>query len=246
MRRRVYSRSLSSFAYALRVVGFIRSRCVHSGAPWGTSDPLEGVGFIQVHPGGRWFIGGRWVHRGSLGSLGVIWFIRVRLAVCRVHSVSLYAPLVSSGSFGVVRFIWVRPGGRRINSATLGSFGCSLGVVGFLRGRWVHSGSPWGLSDSFWGVGFIRVRSWGRWVHWGSFGSIECALSVDGFVGGHCGFIRVLPGVCRVYSVLLCSFLGALVVVGFIRVVRFIRAHPGGGWVQGVLVHSGVPCGSLS
>ena len=129
------------------------------------------VGFTRVRAGGRW------VHPGSLGSLGFA--------------------LVSLGSSGVVGFSLVHAGGQW---GSLCSRGFALGVVGFILGRWVHSGSRWGplgllgsLVSAMGFVGFSRSRlvhscslsrslgsPWGsfirgRWVHsgcpYGSLGS---------------------------------------------------------------------------
>ena len=58
--------------------------------------------------------GSRWVHPGSLGSLGS-----------------------ALGFFGFMRDGWV-------NARSLGTIGCTLRVVGFIRGRWIQSGAPWG------------------------------------------------------------------------------------------------------
>ena len=67
--RRVHTGSLDCKGCTLvGVVGFVRRRSFHWGAPWGSSGSCE---FIGVRP---W--GGR-VHPGSLGSvgrtLGVVW-----------------------------------------------------------------------------------------------------------------------------------------------------------------------------
>ena len=107
----VHSRSLGSLGCVMGVVGLIRGRCVHGGAPLGSSCVVgftrvylcssRVVRFIRVCPRGRW------VHPGRLGSL--VGFIR-----------------------GGTR---VRPGGRLFHPGWLGSPGSALGVVGFILGR---------------------------------------------------------------------------------------------------------------
>ena len=134
------------------VVGFFVVRCVHSGAPWGSSSSFGFVEFIlERSGGGRMNSGTPWV---SLGTFWRSWGRRTIRARPVGHQVHLYTPLVSSGSFrramGVVEFIVAR----------------ALGVVGLIRVRWVHSGAPWvslgcaclGLSGSF---GFVEPI-WGR------------------------------------------------------------------------------------
>ena len=128
--RRVHSGSLGSFVRALVVGGFIRVRCVRSGAPWVSSSSF---GFIRGLPGGRR------VHSGSLGSfrrgLGVVGFINVRW----VHSGAHWRSSVYSGSFGSFWHDLIHSGAHWRSSG-------SLGLVGFIRARprgpSVHSGAP--------------------------------------------------------------------------------------------------------
>ena len=61
---RVHPGSFGSLGFALGVIGFIRSRWVHSGSPLWSWGPFAVVGFTVVRTGGRW------VHPGWLGSLG--------------------------------------------------------------------------------------------------------------------------------------------------------------------------------
>ena len=87
--------SLGSLGCALGAVGFIRGRCVHSGAPLGSSGSfgvfggcalLRVVGFTRVRPGSR---RGHWVRAGAPWRLsdyfGVDGFTRVRPGCRRVH-----------------------------------------------------------------------------------------------------------------------------------------------------------------
>ena len=110
------------------------------------------VGFIRVRTAGRW------VHPGSLGVVGCLWFALVIVGfilgvvefirVLRVHSHSLRGLLSSSAFVGFTR---VRPGGRWVRS----------------WGRWVHLGSPWGslvsLGFALGVVVFIKIHSSSRW-----------------------------------------------------------------------------------
>ena len=81
----------------------------------------------------------RWVHPGSLGSLG---FALGVVGFIRGHWVDEGAPWRSFSSSGVVVFTRVRPGCRWVHSVSLDSLGFGLGVVGFMRGRSFHDGSP--------------------------------------------------------------------------------------------------------
>ena len=86
-------------------------------------------------------------------------------------------------------------------------------------GCYVHSGAPWESLVSFGRamvVAFIRARPWDRWVHSGA----RCGVSGSFW---SVGFTRARPGGGRVYLGSLRSF-GCVVV--------FIRARPGGCWVQ--------------
>ena len=84
----------SSFGRALGVVCFIRVRCVHLGAEWGS------FGFIRVR------LGGRRVHLGLFGhAVGVAGFIRSRPGCRLVHSGSLG---LFKRALAVVVFIRVR------------------------------------------------------------------------------------------------------------------------------------------
>ena len=82
--------------------------------------------------------GGRWVHPGSIGSvgfaLGVVGFIRGLWVQSVAHWLSL-------GSSGVVGFTRVRTGCHWVPTVSLGSLGFALSVVVFIRGHWVHLGS---------------------------------------------------------------------------------------------------------
>ena len=86
------------------------------------------VGYIGVHPGGRW------VRSGSLDSLGcalgVVGFDQGRW----VH---WGAPWGSYGSFG---FIGVHHVARRVRLWSLGSLWCAMGLIGFTGFIWVHPG----------------------------------------------------------------------------------------------------------
>ena len=142
------------------------------------------VVFTWVRPGGRW------IHQGSLGSLGFAFGVVVLIRGCWIHSSSRWGSLGSSGFVGftrvragVVGFNPVRAGSRWVHpgslSSLLGVVGCALWVVGFMRGRWDHSDLPWGSLGSSEVVGFTLV---GRWVHPPSLGSLSLALGVVGFI----------------------------------------------------------------
>ena len=120
------------------------------------------VEFIRVHPGGRW------VHSGSLGSFGCSLVVVVFILGRRDRLVSLGSFCVVGfvwGSFRVVGFVRVHPGGRWVHSGSFGSFKFALGVGGFVRKRWVPSGAPREPLKIFMFVGFIWVRTVCRWVH---------------------------------------------------------------------------------
>ena len=144
--RRVHPCSLGSLGRALEVVGFIRVRNVHYGAPWGSLGSFGLVGFIQArHRRGR-------IHSGSLGSFG------------RAHGVVRFIR-IHSGLFGFIRAC---PG-----LGSLGSLRRALGVLGFLLARpgdrWVYSGTPNGSSGyfgftSFGSYWFIPVRLGEPWL----------------------------------------------------------------------------------
>ena len=106
---------------------------------------------------------GRWVHPGSLDSLGFALAIRIHW----VHSGWRWDTL---GSSGVVGFTQARPGVRWVVPGSLNSLGFALGssgvvgliplaveVVGYIRGRCVRSGSPFGSLGS---LGVV----WCTWV----------------------------------------------------------------------------------
>ena len=62
--RRIHPGSLGSLGCDLWVIGFIRCRWIHWGAPWGLTDSLEVAEFVWVRSGVLW------VRSGSLSSLG--------------------------------------------------------------------------------------------------------------------------------------------------------------------------------
>ena len=154
------------------------------------------VGYIQVG----------WVHSGtpsgssdSFGrALGVVWFIGVRWVksgatsgssvFIRVRSVHSVAPCWSSGSFF---FLGACSGSRQVHLGSLSSFGRVFGIVVFIRVRCIQSGAPWWSTGSFRFVWLIRAHP-------------ACCWEV--------------PGVLRVHSCLLDSFVRALGVVGFVLV----------------------------
>ena len=186
VRRGVHLVTLGSLEYVLRVVGFVRGRCVYCGTQSGSSGSSGVAGFIIMHPLCRRV---RQVLLGSLGcALGVVEFIWGRL----VH---LDAPWVSSHSSALSGFIGVHPGGLRVRCVHWGAPSWSLGSSRFsvfigVRRVSVHWGAPWWLSgaDRFtpWesprSSGFIGVRVGGRRVH---MGSLECALGVVRFILCH-------------------------------------------------------------
>ena len=202
---RVYSASFGSFRRATAVIGFIRVRSAHSGAPRGTFSsfgraPCVGM-FIRAHPV---------LHSFLFGSFPFDWFIRARPGSLRVHSCSFQfvwmirarvslvhsgAPQWSSGSSGFVWLIRARLGVCRVDSGSFGSFGRASRVIrvrhratGFVRVHLVHSGSPLRSSGSFVFVWFIRASPGGRSVYSGSFGR---APGVVGFIWAHPGGSRV-------------------------------------------------------
>ena len=182
--------SLGSLGFVLGVVRFMQGRCVHSGSRSGSLGSSGVVRFTQVRAGGVGFTsvraGGRWVHPGSLGSvgfaLGVVGFIRGRW-------IPSGSPWGSFGSLGgrwvqVVGFTWLLSVGRCVHPWSFRSLGFSLGVVGYIRGRWIYSGSLCGPLSSSGVVGFTRFRPRCHWVHPGSLDSLGFALGVVGFILG--------------------------------------------------------------
>ena len=185
----VHPLSLGSLACALGIVGFIRGHCVHY----------------------------------SLGDVLFIWNRCVRSS----------APLGSLGSSGVLGFIRARSGGPGVHSRTslwssLGSLARTLGIVGFSWGRWVHSRTPCGSLGSSGVVEFSRACPGGHWVHSQSLCSLVVAIGV---VGVHPGsFDSLTMGSYEVVAfnhvrrrgrwvrlVSLVSIARAVGVVGFIR-----------------------------
>ena len=164
---------------------------------------------------------------GSLGSfqraMGVVGFFRV-------HWVHSGVPWGSSSSFRFIGFICSAPGCRWVHSGatcvSIGSFGPRLGMVGFICVRWVHSGESLGSLCSFvCALGadeFIWARPWGRRVHFGSF---QRALAVV------CSFVRalVVVGFIRVRNILSGALLGSWCAFGM---VAYIRARPWSGRVK--------------
>ena len=134
---RVRSRSLGSFGCVLGIIGFIRCRWVHSGAPFRLSGSLGcSLGVVMIirgHSGAPC---------GSLSSLGVVGFVPMRLGDHWVHSVLLGSAL---GVVVLIRGHWVLSGVLWWSSASLCAFGCALVVVGLIWvrpvGRWFHEGS---------------------------------------------------------------------------------------------------------
>ena len=177
--RRVHLGLLGSLAGALGVVGWIRSRWVHSSALCGLLDSSGVVGFTRVCPRGRRFIWGR-MSWGSIGLSRVVGFLRA-CPGCHPGSLCLLARALGFTcvrSFGVVGFtrvhcscLWGHPGWLSLLSR-------GLGVVELIRGLSVHSCAPW-VSLGSYGVIVARrvvvgtIR--GGWVHshalWGSLGS---------------------------------------------------------------------------
>ena len=114
-------------------------RSVRSGLSGSSGYGLEVVGFVRVHRV-RW---------GALFSRPVV-------------------PWRSLGSFGLVSFIRVRPKICWVRSGSSGSSGCALGVDGFVRVPLVPPGAPFGLLSSFRFVGFVWLPLAGRLVAFGS------------------------------------------------------------------------------
>ena len=84
-----------------------------------------------VHPGSLGSLG-----RGSLGSSGVIGFTHVRPGGRWVHVWSFGVSLV-------VGFTRMCHGVRRVHPVSLGSLACAHRFNEFIRGRGVHLGPPW-------------------------------------------------------------------------------------------------------
>ena len=147
---------------ALDVAGFLRVNLVRSGAPWVSLGSYGLVWFVRMHPGGRW------VRLGSScssdGALSVVGFVMVRV-------VRLGAPWVYQGSF---RF-------------TLSS-GSALGVARLVRVCLFRAGRAWGSL--------------------GSSGSFRSALGVAGFFSVFlvcsCGPLRSLSSFGFVWFVWVC------------------------------------------
>ena len=135
--------AIGSLGCALGVVGFVRGRWVHLGAPWGTSCSSGVAGMCS------------WGHRIRLWSIGSLGCALVVVGFVLDRWVHMGTPWESSGSVGVAGFIGFRPRcrrvrlgslgslwsdlrGRQLRSVSLGSLGCALGVVGFVWGRSVH------------------------------------------------------------------------------------------------------------
>ena len=188
------------------------------------------VGFIRARPGGRF------VHLGSLGSFGrgleVVGIIHERPESRSVHSGAFFR------WFGLVGFIRGRHRSRSVHSgAHLGSFG----IVGFIR-EWPARGYVhfcW--LGSFGGVQgvdvFILARPWGRSVHlsvplglWVHSGALLCRCVISGVPCQSLGSLWFVAFI-RARRIHLGTFLRAPTVVGFIGMVGFIRARPGGGSV---------------
>ena len=161
--RWIHPRSLGSLRCTMVVVGFIRGRWVHSGAPWWSLGSSGVVGFTLVR---SWVLWARasclCVHSGWLGSLG-----------CALDRCIHPGPLGSFVySLGVVGFILggtrERPVVRWVYPRSFGTLGCALRVVGLILCRWVQSGATWrslGLLGCTLGVvGFIQ----GRWIYFGA------------------------------------------------------------------------------
>ena len=102
-------------ALALEVDWIIRCRLVNRVSPWGSLGSSGVFGFTRIRPGGRW------VHPGSLDSLGFALGVLAFIRGCWVQSGSRLGSLCSLGVVGftrvplVVRFIGVR----------VGSLGCT-------------------------------------------------------------------------------------------------------------------------
>ena len=116
--------------------------------------------------------GGRWVHAGSLSSLGcALWIV----GFIRGRCVHLF-------------------GDRWVHSWSLGSHMCALGALGSCgvvrctgvphAGRGVHSGVHGESLGSSLDVVFARVCPGGPLIHPGLLGSLGCSLRVVEFVCG--------------------------------------------------------------
>ena len=117
----------------LGVVGFIRGLLVHLRSIWGSLFSSTDIGFTGVCPGGRW------IHPGTLGSLG---FSLVIVEFIRGHRVHSGSHCGSFGSSRVVGLTRISPGGRWVHPRSFGSLGFALWVAGFIWRHWVHSYSP--------------------------------------------------------------------------------------------------------
>ena len=121
----------------------------------------------------------RWVHPGSLGSLGcVLWVIGLLWGRCVLWGErSWSSPCGSSGSSWVPGFIGMHPVGCLVHLGSIGSSLKALGVVEFIRGRWINRGVHRGSTT-------------------GSLGSSGCApgiVCLTGFIEVHTGGRRIYP-----------------------------------------------------
>ena len=117
-------KSLGSLGVALRVVGFMRGRWVHSGSPWGSFGSSWVVEFTRIR------FEYRWLHPEPLGSL-LFALVLVGFIRCRwVHSDSYQVGSLGSSAF--VGFTSVRLGGRLVRRRSLGSLGVALSAIGFI------------------------------------------------------------------------------------------------------------------
>ena len=243
----LYSGSLGSFGRTLGVVGIIRVRWAHSGAPLASSVKFWFVGFIRAYQRGRP------VHLGSFGTFGgaliVVKFILVRcvhsgshwghsrllglfmrvVAVIWVHRVHSDAHWVSLGSFGIIGSTQRRFGRGLVRSSSLWSFFRALVFV--LELIW-YILTPW--SGSFGFIGFVRALDGGRQILgliWVYSVSLRYAIGVTIFIRVYSGaswawsrsfvlvgFFSALPWVRWDQSGSLGSFWPAMGVGGFIRV----------------------------
>ena len=98
------------------VVGFIRGRWVHAGAPL-----------------------------GLMGTSCVVGFSRVRAACICVLPVSLGSLGCALEVAGFIRGLWVNSctPWESLGSSKV-ALGYTLSVVGFIQGVWVNSVAPWG------------------------------------------------------------------------------------------------------
>ena len=146
-------------------------RLVRPGAPWVSLGSIGFVWFVRIRPCGRWVRSGSSCSSGC--ALGVAGFLLVRL-------VSSGVPWVSLSSYGL---IWIHPRGCWIR---LGSLACALAVA--LAVAWifrvclVRVGAHQGLLGSFRFVWFLWVSPGCFRVRFGSSGTSGCALGVAGFV----------------------------------------------------------------